>query len=668
MIMRKLLAGPRSSRFVYLCFRWAGAVLSVLPRRVVFTLLMICDVVRLPGRRRLCQAYFPYVTSHLVVHPAYRFSSRWSGRFKDHTVRVLYGIGAYRELAGLISPADLPLLSAAARHALVRSLFELGEFERAREAAADATDADLELMTDLAFYKAMLDMIGRAEASGLDSMFFACRGSFHIMRPHQNIAARSSNTYLPNSLDFLCGAPGRLFDLCNFTGQRVTHVGRGEVGIRLYERALEAQDELRKAPAPPLSAELTGLLRTLDVSFDELRLIPEEWSTQIGHLGMLDILFRMRELGWWSGQPVLVVRRELIANPAFFKLFEGFGKVVVVGETVSERVAEELLSLQRWCGMNFNAFRLPDGRVVPWQDAGALAMEQWEREGRGHPLRDAYDRLYDGSEPASGAFQRLRERWGMKPDDWYVCLHTRDAAHYFEFAGTGQTHRNAPINTSLDAIRFITAQGGWVIKLGGPNSPQLPQLERTVDYALSGLRTDLLDIHLIRHARAFIGTTSGLTNVAISFGIPSAIVNAITTDAQLWNKDVRFALKPVRLADGTTLTQRQLTSSPWRWRVFDAAVLGRSGGHPSNNSADEILETVKEVHALASGRSSEFEAQYATEQLLSRWRAQLGEPHHYGASRPSLYYLKKHAHEFLAGVEADVGSNPPLRVATGGRE
>ena len=126
MIMRKLLAGPRSSRFVYLCFRWAGAVLSVLPRRVVFTLLMICDVVRLPGRRRLCQAYFPYVTSHLVVHPAYRFSSRWSGRFKDHTVRVLNGLGANRELAGLISPADLPLLSAAARHALVRSLFELG--------------------------------------------------------------------------------------------------------------------------------------------------------------------------------------------------------------------------------------------------------------------------------------------------------------------------------------------------------------------------------------------------------------------------------------------------------------------------------------------------------------------------------------------------------------
>jgi len=647
MMSRPLLAGSRSRRFIYLCFLLVGAVLGFLPRRLVFILLLICEVFGLPGRRRLSQAYLPYVTSHLVDHPAYRFSTGWSRRFTAQSVRVLDAIGAYREAGCLISPEDLSSISAKTRHALVRSLFELGEFERAHEAVAGATEAELSLLTDLAYYKAMLDVIAGDETSALDSIYFAGRSNFGVLRPHQNIAARASTDYLPNSLDVLCGAHGRLFDLCNFAGQRVTHVGRGEVGIRLYERALDAQAELRRGPPPPLSAELTRLLQTLDMSFDELRLIPEEWTTQIGHLGMLDILFRMRELGWWSGRPVLVVRRELIANAAFFELFEGVAKVEIVGETVSERIGEELLSLQRWCGMNFNAFRLPDGRVVPWQDAGALAIEQWEREGRGHPLRDAYDRLFDGSELANGAFQRLRELWGMKPSDWYVCLHTRDAAHYFEFAGTGQTHRNAPIETSLDAIRFVTAQGGWVIKLGGPNSPQLPPLERTVDYALSGSRTDLLDLHLIRHARAFIGTTSGLTNVAISFGIPSAIVNAITTDAQLWNKDVRFALKPVRLADGTMLTQRQLTSSPWRWRVFDAAVLGRSGARPANNSAEEIMQAAREVEALASGRAAGFEAQYDAEALLSRWRNELTLPYYYGTSRPSLDFLERYKNEFL---------------------
>ena len=47
--------------------------------------------------------------------------------------------------------------------------------------------------------------------------------------------------------------------------------------------------------------ELKQLLDAMEISFDELRIIPEEWTTQIGHLGMLDILFRMRDLGWWSG-------------------------------------------------------------------------------------------------------------------------------------------------------------------------------------------------------------------------------------------------------------------------------------------------------------------------------------------------------------------------------
>lgn len=331
-------------------------------------------------------------------------------------------------------------------------------------------------------------------------------------------------------------------------------------------------------------------------------------------------------------------------------------------ENGTDPLVEELLSLQRWCGMNFNAFRMPDGNVVAWQEAGALAIAQWEREGRGQPLRDEYDRIFGSLHDVNGWFQHIRQVWGLQPNDWYVCLHIRDASHYLELAGTGQSHRNSPIETYLDAIKSITDKGGWVIKLGGPNSPQLPAMDRTVDYAFSEFRSDLLDIHLIRNAKAFIGTTSGLTNVAISFGIPSAIVNGITTDAQLWNSNVRFALKPVRPADGKMLTQAQLTSSPWRWRVFDAAVLGRSGAYPVTNTSDEICATVAEVEALASGRSDEFERGFDGKALLSRWTEQLTLPHYYGTGRPSLYYLKKYEAEFLADTDDRIGQIDGARL------
>lgn len=648
MAVRKTGKGLRSRRSIYMAFLIVGKLLNLLPRRLVFLILIGCDVIRLPGRGRLRQAYFPYAVSYLADHPDFRFCPATRLPFQSSAIQVLSAIGAYAEAGDRIVGSGLTSTTADTAFSLLQSGFELADFERFRGFANQIDSRHVKSHPGIAFLKATFNMIGRDEQAALDSMFWACRSDATLLRPHQNIAARTEKRYLPNPLDILCGGPGRLFDLCNFAGQRATHVGRGEVGVQLYERALAAQSELQRQGPPRLSAALEALLAKLDIAPGEIRLIPEEWSTQIGHLGMLDILFRMRELGWWSGKPVIVARPELIANRAFFALFEAAGKVVVIGDTVSEQLGEELLSLQRWYGLNFNAFRLPDGRVVPWQDAGALAITEWERQGRAHPLRDAYDRVHGSAGIADSAFQRMRAAWGMQPDDWYVCLHTRDAAHYLEFSGTGQSHRNAPIEASLEAIRFVIAQGGWVIKLGGPNSPKLPPLERTIDYALSDFRSELMDIHLIRHARAFVGTTSGLTNVAISFGIPCAIVNAITTDAQLWNKDVRFALKPVRLADGTMLTQRQLTSTPWRWRVFDAAVLGRSGAQPENNSEEEILQTVKEVVSLANGRAAEFEAAYDTETLLARWRSQLSLPYYYGTSRPSLDFLSRHGDAFLA--------------------
>jgi putative glycosyltransferase (TIGR04372 family) len=639
-------------RFIHLCFIYAGAALNVLPRKLVFLLLVVCQKMRLPGRRRLATAYQPYAVAFLANHPYWRFSENLKRWFPEASVQVLFGIGAYRE-AGAVIFDELALRSVETAISMARARFELGRFKEAREvASACASWVDLRKAPELAFLKSMLDIIDGDETAALASMSKACRGEVRFLRPHQNLASHPDPDYIPNYLDVFCGAPGRLFDLCNFTGERATHVGRGDIGVRLYARALAAQAELRGLPPPPLSAELAQLLSELEIPFDELRIIPQEWTTQIGHLGMLDILFRMRELGWWSGRPLVVTRSGLIANQAFFRLFERFGKVLVTGENVSELVAEELLSLQRWCGMNFNAFRLPNGEVVAWQEAGALAIAQWEREGRGHPLRNAYDCIYGSSAEAAGNMRPFRENFGMKPDDWYVCLHTRDASHYFELSGTGQTHRNSPIESYLDAIRFITDQGGWVVKLGGPNSLKLPALERTIDYALSDFRSELMDISLIRNARAFIGTTSGLTNVAISFGIPSAIVNCITTDAQLWNSNVRFVLKPVRLADGTMLTQSQLTSSPWRWRVFDAAVLGRSGGRQEIDTPDEIRAAVAEVDALANGHSAEFESEFAAEALLSRWRNQLSVPHYYGTGKPSLYYLRTREAEFLAGKEA----------------
>jgi hypothetical protein len=72
--------------------------------------------------------------------------------------------------------------------------------------------------------------------------------------------------------------------------------------------------------------------------------------------------------------------------------------------------------------------------------------------------------------------------------------------------------------------------------------------------------------------------------------------------------------------------------------------LARHGALLVNSTADEILETVKEVDALASGEAERYTENIpGAAQLITQWRKSLSMPYYYGAARPSIYYLHKHA-------------------------
>ena len=649
------------------------AGLSVAPRRVGFALVVLLNVIRMPFRGVLQTAFTPLTMARLTKRPAFRFASWFSHLFPKAEIVALHGIGAHREAVELSDLRGAHVTSQPIALHIAKSLFELGEFKRAR-AVLDTVyaPAQMSMFPSVAHFKAQLDLVDGDIPAALANLNTATRGIEHIFRPHQNIAARYSMKYKAHQLDRLAGRFGRLYDVANFAGQRVTHVGRGELGANIYSIAIDAQKGLNRDLPPPISGKLAEFLGDLGISYDELRILPEEWSTQVGHLGMLDMLFRMRRLGWWSGKAIMVTQSALVANYAFQRLFKDEAYLFVAGKDIDLDLSDELTSLQRWKGMSFNAFELPSGEVVPWQEAGALAMRQWQEEVRSPPIRSRYDELFGSSETMNTAAASIKARWGMKPGDWYVCLHMRDAAHYGELDGTGQTHRNAKVKNYLDAVRHVTDQGGWVIKLGGPKSPKLPKMPRLFDYARSRDRSDVMDLHLIRNARFFIGTTSGLTNVAVSFGMPTALVNCITTDAQLWSNKVRFATKWIRLRDGSLIDQNQLTSTPWRWRVFSAELLGRYDGLLVDNGPDEILETVKEVEALALGKTEDYLRAFpGADATIDLWRSNLAFPHFYGDASPAMYAVRKFAtflkpRQLVAAAQPDAApkeTSQPLRAA-----
>lgn len=631
-------------------FDFARFFFACLPYRLGFFVLVLMRLVLSRGMSHFSRAYMKSINRRLrgrdVVF-AYQFLSHL---FPLSTVDILMRVGALSEAASIITLHGNLYNTEESILLASRIYFETADFKSAKEVLFHCLISG-KSDHNLAHMAAMLELLCNNEADALSYLTYYSASSPSGWCPHQNISARYPSNYLPTPIDHDAGDEGLLYDAYNFLGQRVTHVGAGHLGVKCYKRAYELQDQLLSRGVK-ISSDLTKWLDRHNLKLDSLKILPWEWTTQVGHLGMLDILFRMRKLGWWHGNAIILLPKvksqAKIANEVILSLYQSEAKLVQINYNITLALYDELFSLQRYYGMAFNAWRFSNGEVVPWQDAGARLMVEWEDCNRELPLQTQFDNRYTNSYLLGERIKNFKQSFGMKNDDWYVCLHLRDSEYYSEVSGSGQSHRNSDVDSYLSAINYIIQRGGWVIKMGGKHSPELPKMERVIDYARSKYRCELFDVYLIRYAKFFIGTTSGLTNIAISMGVPCALVNCITVDAQLWSSKVKFILKRIRREDGSFITQREITTAPWRWRLFTAELLKRLHAIALNNTEDEILEIVKEIDLMASGSVIPD-----SNKLIEKWKKCLGVENFYGLAQPSLYYLNKYKDDLLDPVQVE---------------
>jgi putative glycosyltransferase (TIGR04372 family) len=113
---------------------------------------------------------------------------------------------------------------------------------------------------------------------------------------------------------------------------------------------------------------------------------------------------------------------------------------------------------------------------------------------------------------------------GLLADAWYVCLHVREGG----YSKDETNFRNSDIENYIESIKYITSQGGWVIRMGDPSMQKLPSIEQVIDYANSPEKNALLDIYLIEGCDFFIGTNSGMIHVAELFNKPMLFTNAVS--------------------------------------------------------------------------------------------------------------------------------------------
>jgi putative glycosyltransferase (TIGR04372 family) len=107
----------------------------------------------------------------------------------------------------------------------------------------------------------------------------------------------------------------------------------------------------------------------------------------------------------------------------------------------------------------------------------------------------------------------------------FICIHVRDS---FYKKNNKKNYRNSNINNYIKSIKYLIGQGYFVFRLG--NSPLNKihfENKYFLNYPDSYIKSDFMDLLLIKNCDFYIGTQSGTYDTARMFDKPKLITNMV---------------------------------------------------------------------------------------------------------------------------------------------
>ena len=312
-----------------------------------------------------------------------------------------------------------------------------------------------------------------------------------------------------------------------------------------------------------------------------IRFFPVEQLGGIGLMGNLDAYIKSNMLGWRSAKQLILLlpRNKIVGNPHFLKYWCKY--LTIISDPVAIKILSPLAkyleeTIEEDC----------EGQVLFGPSAVAKVQEQWDKEGRPPLLNITIDDLQRG-------WQCLRDL-GVPQNAWFVCLHVREPGFKDGYSCI-DSYRNADIASYLLAIKTITEAGGWVIRMGDPSMTPLPPMESVIDYVHSNIRSDWMDVFCVAQCCFFIGTSSGLSSVAIAFGVPCVHTNYLPMCGLFFSSKDIFIPKLCRhKINGHILSFKELLSPPLSAGVTQASY-DLAYVEVLNNTEHEINDVVLEM-------------------------------------------------------------------------
>jgi len=334
-------------------------------------------------------------------------------------------------------------------------------------------------------------------------------------------------------------------------------------------------------------------------------------------------------LGWRLPHCVIVLATpQQTANLCYFNYWRSYIEVVSDRDKINSFSQKARLLEDKPTGLTI----LSNGEMLSYGEVATAVQKQWETEGK-PPLVALSD-----SDNEDG--WHCLESLGVPKGAWFVSLHVRtDGFHGHETSSLLQV-RSANIDTYLLAIESIVARAGWAIRRGDETMKPLPQMMQVIDYVHSDKKSDWMDVFLCAACRFFIGTSSGLSFVPPTFGVPCVLTNwAPMGVTSFYSQDIFIPKLYWSELEQRYLTFQEFMSAPVNG-LYHIEKLKRLGIQAVDNTPDEIRQVVLEILQQSDGYLTYSQED---ELLQQRFRTLARNSKSYGNSRIGRDLLQKYA-------------------------
>ncbi len=202
----------------------------------------------------------------------------------------------------------------------------------------------------------------------------------------------------------------------------------------------------------------------------------------------------------------------------------------------------------------------------------------------------------------------------------FVCLHIRTKHYKGTTDKENDGFRNARPESYIPAVRYLISKGLTVVRLGDRVENLMPSIVGYIDYANSEFKSEEMDIYLIKNCYFYLGTNSGIYDLAVLLGVPMLSVNVteMLTAKSFNGLDVMIFKRIKRLGTPVPITMKEYLNLRAPVSLGDFEFI--------DNSPEDLIDSIDQMLDNLSGKfqeNDEIDDQFEVElkAAATRWAA-----------------------------------------------